>query len=161
MKRATLAATAALLLLASVASAETVKFAKGGIQFDLPEGWTTVDRDGGDLGVVSPDDTVKFLFTLADKVDMDVFQVKVSDTLAEHGFGTWQGGEDPDEIEVNGLKTLRWRGTAAREGEELAWVAFLFEGKKPVFALCAALPKDMETHMDQAEALVESVSKAP
>jgi predicted Zn-dependent protease len=131
----TFAALATALLLTGPAAAETFTHATAGLQFELPDGWTT-KQDGDTLEAEGPGGLPSMQFDV------------IADAEVEHYVDGWaQGaGETFQEMEVttdakpekiNGLQQTYSEGTAKVDGQPIQWDLTIVQGGKKTLAIMA------------------------
>jgi hypothetical protein len=141
-----LIAATALVAVAPSSSAEVVKHAPSGLQFALPEGWTT-RTEGGHLVAEPPDRKVALRFTV------------IEETAARNYVATWSQGRrdltnlqvdvDAEVSDVNGLQHVVSAGSATMDGKPVEWDVTIVNGGRKALAI-VALGQDLDTAVVQA-----------
>jgi hypothetical protein len=113
----------ALALVAAPVTAGTFQFKKAGVEITSPEGWKSEEADGT-VTIGAADGSIAVVFILLPAKDFSE-AVKLLDKEAEKGVGgdiAWE--EKPENLDLNGMKTEWWEGTA-KEGAVVVEAAYI------------------------------------
>jgi hypothetical protein len=158
MKKLALSLLVLTTYAAAGARAETMKHEAGGIQFDVPEGWSH-KADGDMIQVTNAEGSLSVLFWVAGEDNwekaLDAVATELDKVIHEAKIE-----EEAEEGEHNGLKTVEMSGSGKVEGTAMDWSLTLFAAKKPVIALAMAEPSAWEKDGKAIEAFVGSVKPA-
>jgi predicted Zn-dependent protease len=141
-----LIAVTALVAAAPSSSGEVVNHAPSGLQFALPEGWTT-RTEAGQLVAEASDRKVALRFTV------------IEETAARDYVATWSQGRrdltnlqvdvDGEVSQVNGLQHVVSAGSATMDGKPVDWDVTIVKGARKALAI-VALGQDLDAAVVQA-----------
>jgi predicted Zn-dependent protease len=125
----------ALFLVAGAASAEVRKHPTAGLQFELPDGWTT-RTNAGTLVAEPPDKKIYLSFAVIDETKIDGYVTKWAEGM-KGGLTDLQIDIDDKVEEVNGLQQIYSMGSALLEGKPIQWDLTIVKGGTKVLAVMA------------------------
>jgi hypothetical protein len=116
--------TAAMIaaLIAAPLTAGTFQFKKAQVEITSPEGWKSAESEGS-VTFTAPDDSIACVFLAVPAKNFEE-AAKLLDKEAEKGVGEIDWEEKPENIEINGMATELWDGTA-KEGKMVVEAAYM------------------------------------
>ena len=148
----------AVAVLMTQAHAEVMKHEAAGIQFDLPEGWTSAPEGNNAIRVKNADETVEVLLSVSEK---DTVEAVAGDVAAEvdHYLKDVKVDGEGKSGDVNGMPSWSISGTGTYEGDPWAWDITIFMVNKPVVILSWATPDVLKNPPADVVGFFKSVKK--
>lgn len=134
---------------------KTFRHEAGGLQFDLPAGWTA-EPDGEMITVSSPDDAFNMFFLVTEGDTLKEAADALDDELTKIVKNPKLSGE-PKEDEHNGMPHFSQSGTGEIEGVQVEMSVDILIAKKPVIILTTAAAGQYEKHVAAAAQLINSI----
>jgi hypothetical protein len=135
--------------------AKTFRHEAGGIQFDLPAGWTA-EPDGEMITVSSPDDAFNMFFLVTEGDTLKEAADALDDELTKIVKNPKLSGE-PKEDEHNGMPHFSQSGTGEIEGVQVELSVDILLARKPVLILTTAAAGQYDKHVAAAAQLINSI----
>ncbi len=146
-----------LLLIAGTVSAETYRHEEGGVEMDVPSGFS-VDMDGEQIAVETPDESMIILMWVPEGDTWEAALDALGDELDQF-LEDVEVESEGEEGELNGMPYYELYGTGEAEGIELVWSLSLLMAKKPVIVLAFAEPEAFEANESSVTRFVRSIKK--
>ena len=139
------------------ASSETTqgKVDEAGIEFSIPAGWRSDDKDGT-IAVGPADDSCVILFMIppdqnADKVG------EVSEQLLNGLMTDVKAEGEGEQTERNGLKIFTLSGTGKSDGKDMDWNVEVINGKKLLMVTAMGEKAGIEANAKEIGELYQSI----
>jgi hypothetical protein len=150
---------AALALFAALpARAELITHEAAGIQFELPQGWTSAAEGTGKIRVKNADESVEVVLAVAAKDSLEAVAEEVAGEVDEYLDDVEVDG-DGNTGEHNGMPMWSVSGTGTYEDEPWAWDVTILMVTKPVVVLSWATPEVLKNPPADVVSFFQSIKK--